>query len=93
MKIKQLAPDSLPSFCWDRNLTCGQIKDLLQNGSSFERTATLEWILRDAPLDELWNFCSPKQVYNQFISLENHLGRRKDFLEYILRTWHELGKF
>ena len=93
MKIKHLDPDTQPSFCWDRNLTSRAINQLLQNGSDFERDSTLTWILRDAPMDELWNFCSPEQVYNKFTAIENQLGRRREMLRYLLRTWHELGKF
>jgi hypothetical protein len=93
MKIKQLAPDVPPSFSWDRNLTCRRIRELIDNGSEFERHSTLTWVLREAPMDEMWYFITPEQVYKKFQAIEKNLGRRKEMLRYILRTWHELGKF
>lgn len=91
--IKQLSPDSIPSFSWDRNITCQQIRDLIDNGSKSKSNSTLSWVLREASMDEIWFFCTPEQVYNKLPLIEKHLGRRKEFFRYILRTWHELGRF
>lgn len=93
IKNNKLLPELIPSFAWDRNLTCRQIQDLLNNGSEYEQNSTLTWILREATMDEMWFFCTPEQVYNKLPVIEKHLGRRKELLNYILRTWHELGKF
>jgi hypothetical protein len=90
---KNLSPDSIPSFSWDRNLTCRQIQELLDKGSEFQKNSTLSWIVREASMDELWLFCTPEQVYKRLPDIENLLGRRRELLKYILRTWHELGKF
>ena len=90
---KKLLPETIPSFSWDRNLTCQQIRDLINNGTKYQSESTLAWVLREAAMNEVWSFCTPKQVYEKLNELENHLGRRKDFFRYILRTWHELGKF
>jgi hypothetical protein len=93
MKIKQLPPDEVPSFCWDRRYTSAAVKDLLTKGTDSQRHSTLAWILREAPMDEIWNFCTPAQVFAQLPHIEKNLGRRKELIRYILRTWHELGKF
>jgi hypothetical protein len=92
-KDSALSPDMIPTFSWDRNLTCRQIQELLSKGSEFQKNSTLSWVLREATMDEIWFFCTPEQAYNKLPVIENHLGRRKELLRYILRTWHELGKF
>ena len=92
MKIKTLNPDSKPSFCWDRDLTTSSIRNMVADTTHPQHTSTFAWVLRESPMDELWNFCTPQQVDREFGSLEKHLGRRREMLRYILRTWHELGK-
>jgi len=54
---------------------------------------TAAWIMREAAVADVWQFLSPRIVDMRFPDLEPHLGRRREFWKYLLRTWQELGKF
>ena len=92
MKSKLLDDSSVPYFAWDRNLSVGAIKDLIGAGSGFEWNRTASWIMREAAFADVWQFLRPDQVRESFSDLEPMLGRRKEFWQYIIGKWHELGK-
>jgi hypothetical protein len=84
--------EDIPYFAWDRPLTVGQIRAQLQAGASPEWARLAAWIMREAAVGDVWQFLTPREVYGRRTELLPLLGRRRGFWEYILRTWHELGK-
>jgi hypothetical protein len=90
MKIKK--NDTIPYFCWDRKLTEQEIKDQLKNLKGVERDHLMAWILREAAFRDVWRFLKPKEEADSLPGLQYSLGRRKDSWNYIINTWHELGK-
>jgi hypothetical protein len=89
---KKFTDDSIPYFAWDRPLTVKQIKNMLQNGTDQEKQKISAWILREAAVEDVWQFLTPSQVDRLLPVIKNQLGRQKDFWLYIIRKWHELGK-
>ena len=87
--VKKLSNTAIPSFCWDRNWTVGEIKKRLREDNSF---SVIAWILREAKFSEVWNFVTPQQILTNFDKLESQLGRKAAFWRYILNEWRELGK-
>ena len=90
MRIKK--NDTIPYFCWDRKLTEQEIKNQLKNLKGAERDHLMAWILREAAFRDVWRFLKPKEVADSLPRLQYSLGRWKDFWNYIINTWQELGK-
>ena len=90
--MNAIADDVVPSFCWDRNLTIGQIRRDLREATGFEWVRLASWILREAPTGDVWLFLRPEEVQVNLRDLEPFLGRRREFWRYILGAWHELGR-
>jgi hypothetical protein len=82
----------IPYFAWDRNITAGEIRRRLENGSVEEKQSLAAWILREAAFDDVWQFLNPRTVGEMLPVINRQLGRKRDFWNYIIRTWHELGK-
>lgn len=84
--------DKVPSFCWDRNWTVSEIRRRLQNSKGWDRDLLMAWILRESPISEVWDYLSPLEVADSLPKINRFLGRRKDFWNYIIGAWRELGK-
>jgi hypothetical protein len=48
--------------------------------------------MREARVDEVWQFVSLRQVADAFPELSPMLGRRRPVWEHLLRSAHELGR-
>jgi hypothetical protein len=92
MKVAPLPDDTIPYFCWDRRLTVAEIKARLAAASGLERVRWASWIRREAAFEDVWTFLSPEEVRDHLTELRPFLGRKKEFWQYIIETWHELGK-
>ena len=92
VKIAKLDGWEVPYFCWDRNLTVDQIRSQLRSavGSDWVRLAS--WILREAAPADVWAFLTPADVNKRWNELAPFLYRRKEFWEYLLGAWRELGR-
>ncbi len=87
-----LDDQTVPYFCWDRKLTAGQIRTQLQDATDFEWVRLASWILREAAFRDVWSFLKPTEVRDHLPELVPFLRGKKDFWEYIIGTWHEMGK-
>jgi hypothetical protein len=80
-------------FAWDRPETAETLRKKLAEGqSSPEWLRTAAWLMREARVDQVWQFLSLKQVAASFPQLSPMLGRRRPLWEYLLRAAHELGR-
>ena len=86
------ADNSIPYFAWDRNWTTGQIKERLSTTDKKQRYACVSWILREAAFEDVWQFLTPRTVYELMPYISDNLGRKKIFWAYIIGKWRELGK-
>jgi hypothetical protein len=84
--------DHIPYICWDRRWTVGEIRRRLQVQDNGERFRVMAWLMRELKTSEVWSFVTPAVVYANFSEIKPWLGASKGFWEYILGTWHELGK-
>jgi len=48
--------------------------------------------MREARFADVWEFLSPQTVYKRLPDLKRKLQPAAPFWEYILGTWHELGR-
>lgn len=80
-------PSSIPYFLWDELLTVAELKQKLNSASAEERHRLLGKILREARDTDVWEFTTPKFVWEHWNELEKHLGRRREFWRFLLEFW------
>lgn len=85
-------PDDNLDFAWDRPETAKSLRSRLadENGQQWLRTAA--WIMREARVEEVWNFLSLEEIADRFTQLRPHLGRHLPVWESLLKAAHELGR-
>ena len=85
-------PDAYPYFLWDAPMTNRELRHRLQTASPPERNRLLAKILREARDTDVWEYTTPEVVARCFSSLSPHLGRRREFWEYLLNHWARQGR-
>ncbi len=90
--MKETIENTAPNFCWDRNLTEGELKERLKQLKGEEKDRLIAWILREAAFKDVWKYLTPREVADSLPRLQHSLGRWGDFWNYITGAWHELGK-
>jgi hypothetical protein len=91
MTNKTLLSDH-PYFCWDRTWSMDDIKSRLTACAPEDWPMLAAWIMREARFEDVWVFLKPDEIASRFGELKSFLGRKREFWEYILGAWHELGK-
>jgi len=84
-------PDAVPYFLWDDPMTLSELRRRLREAPESERILLLARILREARDTEAWHFISPAEVVALWPRLSLHLGRRREFWEFLLGRWKDLG--
>jgi hypothetical protein len=84
-------PAAIPYFLWDEPMTVAEFRRRLATGSPAERTRLLARLLREARDTDVWQFTSPEEVWRRWPDLSVHLGRRRQFWEFLLDRWREEG--
>jgi hypothetical protein len=82
--------ESIPYFLWDEPMTMRDLRERLQR-SDDDRIRLLGKILREARDQDVWLFTTAEEVARRWDQLERHLGRRKDFWQFLLNRWREQG--
>jgi hypothetical protein len=85
-------PSSNLDFAWDRPETAESLKERLLKSSRSEWLRLAAWILREARVDEVWQFLTLREVADAFPQLRERLGPRRSVWEHLLRAAHELGR-
>jgi hypothetical protein len=85
-------PGAVPYFLWDEPMTVAELRRRLEHGSTAERVRLTAKILREARDTEVWRFTSPEAVALDWSSLSLHLGKRRQFWEFMLAAWASQGK-
>ena len=83
--------DSL-SFAWDRQESAKTLRAKLAEASPNRWLVLASWIMREARVDEVWEFLRTQEISEHFDALAPRLGRQRKLWEYLIQTWRELGK-
>lgn len=81
----------IPYFLWDEPMTIGELKRKLKSASVEERHRLLGKILREARDTDVWQFTTPKEVWDNWDALEKYLGRRREFWKFLFEFWNKEG--
>jgi hypothetical protein len=84
--------DIVPYFMWDYQYTVGQIKEMLANGSEYDRIWLMAKIMRDARYSDVWKFISLQDFlkYRERL-MKGRLGWKKGFWEFLYSRWIKYG--
>lgn len=85
------SPSSVPYFLWDEPKTVAELKYALRSASKPERMRLLGKILREARDTDVWHFTTPEEVWKNWDALSKHLGRRRDFWQFLFEFWDKEG--
>ncbi len=72
-------------------MTVAELKRRLSEASAAERTRLLGKILREARDTDVWKFTTPQAVWRDWEKLSKHLGRRREFWEFLFESWRAEG--
>jgi hypothetical protein len=86
-----LPADNL-DFAWDRPETAETLRARLDSAEGDEWLLTAAWVMREARVEEVWQFLTLHQVSDHFPALRPLLGRRLPVWEHLLRVARELGR-
>lgn len=92
MKTAGAMPADNLDFAWDRPESAESLRAKLAVPSSSEWLRTAAWLMREARVEQVWQFLSLRQVANHFPRIAPMLGRRRPVWEHLLRAAHELGR-
>ena len=79
-------------FAWDRPESTASLRARLAEANPTEWLNIVAWIMREARVDQVWEFLTLRQVAEIYPRVSPMLGRRKSLWEYVLRVAHELGR-
>ena len=82
--------ESIPYFLWDEPMTMRELRKRLER-SEEDRIRLLGKILREAREQDVWLFTTVEEIVSRWDQLERHLGRRRDFWQFLLGRWREQG--
>lgn len=85
------SPSATPYFLWDAPMTVAELRDRLASGSEEERIRLLGKILREARDTDVWKFTSPQEVWRNWSGISQHLGRRREFWQFLFEFWEKEG--
>ena len=85
-------PSDNLDFAWDRVESAARLRAKLAAPFSPDWLRTAAWLMREARVDQVWQFLNLRQIAEMFPQLQPLLGKRRPLWEYLLRTAHELGR-
>ncbi len=85
-------PSDNLDFAWDRPETVDSLRERLRKSSRSEWLRLAAWILREARVEDVWQFLTLRKVADAFPQLGARLGHRRPVWEHLLRAAHELGR-
>ncbi len=91
LSTKLDSDSAVPYFLWDEPMTIGELKKKLFSDSGEEKFRLLGKILREARDTDVWKFTSPRFVLENWAKIEKHLGRRREFWEFLFERWQAEG--
>lgn len=84
--LPDVAADSArPYFLWWVDLTCGDFRKKLAQGTPDERAYWLGALLREANTRDVWLFTNVREITELWPLLYRHLGKSRDMWSYLLQ--------
>jgi hypothetical protein len=84
-------PDARPYFLWSEDTSVAAFRRALLDAQGEEWCRLVGTLMREARDPDVWLFVTPQQVWEQYSGIQRHLGRRRQFWDYLLNAWHQDG--
>ena len=84
-------PNGRPYFLWDEDVSVGELRQALAEGSEHERQRLAGKLLREARDVDVWAFLTPAAVAALLPVLGRRLGRRERFWKFLIEGWRSDG--
>ena len=85
-----MRPDR-PWFLWDVDVSASELRQRLHDPDPRIRAQWQGRVLREATYNEVWDYVTLPEVVQDWSLIHQHLGRRREFWEFLLRGWREDG--
>lgn len=72
-------------------MTVAELKQKLGSASTEERMRLLGKVLREARDTDVWQFTTRQEVWQNWDALSKHLGRRREFWQFLFEFWEKEG--
>ena len=92
LALAEPMPAANLDFAWDRPESAETLRVRLATEDSSTWLQTVAWLMREARVDQVWEFLTLRQVAEAFPKVSPLLGRRRPVWEHLLRAAHELGR-
>jgi len=92
MPLAESMPAANLDFAWDRIESAETLRIRLATEDPSTWLQTVAWLMREARVDQVWEFLTLRQVAEAFPKVSPLLGRRRPVWEHLLRAAHELGR-
>ncbi len=92
MQPVAVMPSDNLDFAWDRPESAESLRQRLAGSRGADWLRTAAWLMREARVDQVWQFLTLREVAERFPQLSPLLGRRRPVWEHLLRCAHELGR-
>jgi len=83
--------DARPYFLWDEHRTVAEFEADLRSEPLLLWARDIGKLMREARDRDVWRFTTPTEVADRFDLLAPHLGRKREFWEYLLDGWRRDG--
>ena len=80
-----------PYFLWDEDVSVGELRRVLREGSEPERVRLAGKMLREARDIDVWEFMTPAEVAELLPKVGRRLGRRAAFWHFLIDGWRADG--
>ncbi len=83
--------DERPWFLWDVRVTESELRERLHDPDARIRAQWAGHVLREATYREVWEYLSLEEILRDWPLIRRHLGRRREFWEWLLQGWRDDG--
>ena len=84
-------PAARPYFLWDEDTTIAELRSAIELAKPEEWARLVGKLMREARDTDVWQFVTPRDVWQHRLLLDRYLGRRRSFWHYLLDGWHADG--
>jgi hypothetical protein len=88
---KMVDAQGRPYFLWDVDMTLARFEELLRDPNSDTRAAAIGKLMRQARPDDVFTFVSVAEIRAEWTRIEGHLGKTREFWQWLLAKWREQG--
>jgi hypothetical protein len=78
-------------FLWDLDVTEADLRERLRHEDAAIRAQWQGRVMREATFDEVFRYLTLDEILRDWDGIRRHLGRRREFWEFLLDGWRDDG--